>query len=116
MATRLFYLKRFDDAIPAFQQARADPKLKNDAQILLGRSFLEVGFVDEAIETLHGVIVDYEIKGDDRSKEMYYWEGRAQEEKGDVGQALKRYSQVFQWESTYRDVQTRIRALRAKKK
>ena len=116
MATRLFYLKRFDDAIPAFQQARADPKLKNDAQILLGRSFLEAGFIDEAIETLHGVIDDYQIKGDDRSKEMYYWEGRAQEEKGDVDQALKRYSQVFQWESTYRDVQARIRALRVKKK
>lgn len=116
MATRLFYLKRFDEAIPAFQLARADPKLKNDAQILLGRSFLEAGFVDEAIDTLHSVIEEYQLKGDERSKEMYYWEGRAQEEKGDIDQALKRYSQVFQWESTYRDVQVRIRNLRKKKK
>jgi tetratricopeptide (TPR) repeat protein len=116
MATRLFALKRYDEAIPAFQQSRADPKLKNDARILLGRAFLDAGFVDEAIDTLREVIEEYQLKGDDRSKEMYYWEGRAQEEKGDIEQAIKRYSQVFQWESTYRDVQARIRNLRPKKK
>ena len=116
VATRLFALKRYDEAIPVFQQARAEPKLKNDARILLGRAFLESSFVDEAIDTLREVIEEYQLKGDDRSKEMYYWEGRAQEEKGDIDMALKRYSHVFQWESTYRDVQTPIRALRAKKK
>jgi hypothetical protein len=54
------------------------------------------------------------LKGDDRSKEMYYWQGRAYEEKGTDDMAIKRYSQVAQWEFTYRDVQQRIRALRGK--
>ena len=116
MATRLFDLRRFDEAIPAFQQARNDPKIKNDASIYLGRAFLESGFVDEAIETIQGVIDEYQLKGDDRSKEMYYWQGRAYEEKGTDDMAIKRYSQVAQWEFTYRDVQQRVRALRGKGK
>src|SRR5688572_16863888 len=43
MATRLFDLRRYDEAIPAFQQARNDPKLKSDASVYLGRAFLESG-------------------------------------------------------------------------
>ncbi|HEX2973364.1 MAG TPA: tetratricopeptide repeat protein [Tepidisphaeraceae bacterium] len=116
IAHRLFALKRFDEAIPMFQQARSDPKLKVDASVLLGRAFLEAGYPDEAADTLQSVMDEYEVKGDERSKEMYYWNGRALEEKGSLEQALKRFSQVAQWEFTYQDVQTRIKALRAKKK
>jgi tetratricopeptide (TPR) repeat protein len=116
MATRLFDLRRFDESIPALQQARSDPKLRVDASVYLGRAFLESGFVDEAVETIQAVIDDYQLKGDDRSKEMYYWQGRAYEEKGTFDMAIKRFSQVAQWEFTYRDVQQRIRALRAKVK
>src|SRR5205814_1136469 len=112
MALRLFYLKRYDEAIPVFQQARQDPKVKVEASIYLGRSFLEAGFVDEAIETLQAVIDEYQLKGDDRSKEMYYWQGRALEHKGNIDLAIKRYSQVAQWEFTYKDVQGRIKQLR----
>lgn len=115
IAERLFELERYDEAIPLFQQARQDPKLKVDGSIQLGRSFLSAGFVDEAIDTLQEVIEDYQLKGDDRSKELYYWQGRAHEEKGNIDPAIKRYSQVAQWEFTYRDVQQRIKALRAKK-
>ena len=96
-----------------FQQARQDPKVKVDASIALGRSFLEAGYLEEAIETLQAVIDEYQLKGDDRSKEMYYWQARALEQKGNVDLAIKRYSQVAQWEFTYKDVQTRIKQLRA---
>jgi TolA-binding protein len=113
MALRLFELKRYDEAIPAFQYARQDPKVKVDGSIALGRSFLEAGFIDEAIETLQVVIDEYQLKGDDRSKDMYYWQGRALEQKGNRDLAIKRYSQVAQWEFTYKDVQQRIKQLRA---
>ncbi|HEV2293791.1 MAG TPA: hypothetical protein VGR35_08035 [Tepidisphaeraceae bacterium] len=112
-AQRLFQLNRFDEAIPVFQQARQDPKFRGDAAIYLGRAFLESGFVDEAIDTLHDMIESYELKGDAKSKEMYYWYGRALELKADLPAALKAYSQVFQWESSFRDVQVRIRRLRS---
>ena len=112
-AARMFALRRFDEAIPLLQHARQDPKIKTDATITLGRAFLETGFVDEAIETLQGVIDEYQLKGDDRSKLMNYWQGRAFEEKGQFDQAIKRYSQVAQWEFKYKDVQGRIKSLRS---
>jgi len=112
MAVRLFQLERYQDAIPVFQQARQDPRFRSDAGIALGRAFLESGFIDESIDTLHDLIETYELKGDAKSKEMYYFYGRGLEQKSDTAAALKAYSQVFQWDANYRDVQARIRRLR----
>jgi TolA-binding protein len=113
VAQRLFLLSQFGDAIPAFQAVRSDPKYKYDASTLLGRSFLEAGFIDEAADTLRAIIEEYVNKGDAKSKEMYYWFARSQEQLGDRQTALKAYSQVAQWEFKYRDVQDRIKNLRA---
>jgi tetratricopeptide (TPR) repeat protein len=112
-ARRLFLLRRYDEAIPLLQQSRQDPKLKIDGSVWLGCAFLEAGYADEAVETLQGVIDEYQIKGDDRAKWMYYSQGRAFEAKGNMEMAIKRYSQVTQWEFTYRDVQLRIKRLRS---
>jgi tetratricopeptide (TPR) repeat protein len=113
MAKRLFELGRFDEAIPVFQHVRNDPKYRVDATSYLGRAFLENKFVDEAVETLKASIEDYQLRGDEKSKEMYYWYARALEEKPDTAAAIKSFSQVAQWDFNYRDVQQRIRALRA---
>jgi tetratricopeptide (TPR) repeat protein len=112
-AQRLFQLNRFDEAIPIFQQARQDPKYRGDAVIALGRAFLESGFIDEAIDTLHDAIESYALKGDAKSKDMYYWYGRSLELKGDLPAAIKSFSQVFMWDANFRDVQARIRRLRS---
>ena len=112
VATRMFALGQFSDAIPVFQQARQDPKFRTDAAILLGRSFLEAGFIEEAGETLREVIEGYVNKGDPKSLEMYYWWARSMEQQGDRAVALKAYSQVAQWNFNYRDVQARIKNLR----
>lgn len=111
-ARRLFLLERYSEAIPMFQTARQDPKIRVEASTYLGRAFLEAGFVDEAADTLRALIDEYQIKGDARSKEMYYWYGRALETRNDVQAALKAYSQVAQWDFNYRDVQSRIKKLR----
>jgi len=113
VATRMFVLGMFNEAIPAFQQVRTDPKYRTDAAIALGRSFLEAGYVDEAVDTLREVIETYVNKGDLKSKEMYYWWARAVEQQGDRAVALKAYSQVAQWDFNYRDVQSRIKNLRS---
>jgi Flp pilus assembly protein TadD len=113
VATRMFVLGMFNEAIPAFQQVRSDPKYRTDAAIALGRSFLEAGYVDEAVDTLREVIESYVNKGDLKSKEMYYWWARAVEQQGDRPVALKAYSQVAQWDFNYRDVQARIKNLRS---
>jgi tetratricopeptide (TPR) repeat protein len=112
MGKRLFALARFDETIAIFQEVRNDPKYRVAASVNLGRSFLEAGFTDEAVETLAAIIADYQIKGDEKSKEMTYWYARSQELKGETQLALKSYSQVFQWDAKYRDVQARIKQLR----
>lgn len=112
VATRMFALGQFSDAIPTFQQVRQDPKFRTDAAILLGRSFLEAGFVEEATDTLRNAVEEYVNKGDQKSLEMYYWWARSMEQQGDRPAALKAYSQVAQWNFNYRDVQARIKNLR----
>jgi tetratricopeptide (TPR) repeat protein len=113
MAKRLFTLQRFSEAIPVLQTARQDPKVRAEATIFLSRSFLEASFVDEAVETMRALIEDYPVKGDVKSKEMYYWYARALEQQNDTGSAIKAYSQLAQWDFNYRDVQTRIKRLRS---
>lgn len=112
IATRLYALGRYDEAIPVLQQVRSDPKFRIDATVYLGRAFLESQFLEEAIDTLKAVIEEYPIGDDDRAKNMHYWLGRALEQQGDTAQAIKEYSRVAQIEFTYRDVQQRIRKLR----
>ena len=112
---RFFLLEQFDEAIPMLQQSSNDAKLREEAGVLLGRSFLQAGYVPEAVETLKGRIDSYTIEGDDKSKMMYYWYGRALEQNENLEEATKAYSQIAQWDFGYRDVQTRIKELRAKK-
>ncbi|HZK80464.1 MAG TPA: hypothetical protein VFC46_05335 [Humisphaera sp.] len=114
IAERMFYLRQYTDVIPVLQQCRNDPKYRAPAGTLLGRAFLEAGFGDEAVDTIRGVIDDYPARGDDRYKDMIYWYGRALEVKGDTETALKQYSLVAQMEFKYKDVQDRIKRLRAK--
>ena len=100
-------------AIPLFQQVRQDPKYRSEAAVSLGRAFFESGFADEAVDTLHAAREAYQLKGDAKDKDMTYWYGRSLELKGDIPAALKAYSQVFMIDSNYRDVQSRIKTLRA---
>ncbi len=113
IAVRLSQLKRFDEAIPYFQQLRQDPKYKIEASTELGKAFLQAGFTDEAVDTLAAVIADYPGRGDAKSIEMTYIYGRALELKKELQAASKAYSQVAQWSFNYKDVQARIKKLRA---
>lgn len=109
---RLYALQRYSDAIPIFQTARQDPKIKTDATTLLARSFFEAGFIDEAVDTLRAQIEEYQLKGDARSKDMYYWYARSLAAANEIQQALKAFSQVAQWDFNFRDVQQWIKKLR----
>jgi tetratricopeptide (TPR) repeat protein len=112
-AIRLYQLEHFSEAIPILQKARNDPKYRIDATVILGRAFLDAGYVDEAIDTLRDLIESYELKGDTKSTDMTYWFGRALEQKGDTPAALQAFSRVAQWNFNYRDVQQRIKKLRS---
>lgn len=116
VANRMVALGRYTDAIPLFQQAVNDPKLRHLATLSLGKTFLEAEFPDEAADTLKGLIESYPAitAGDDMAKQVMYWHGRALESKGDIAEALKSYSQVVKWDFNYGDTQKRMKELRAK--
>ncbi|HEY0008491.1 MAG TPA: tetratricopeptide repeat protein [Tepidisphaeraceae bacterium] len=113
MARRLIQLQRYPEAIPLLQQSVQDPKLRTDATVELGRAFLEAEFYDEAVDTLKGLTETYQLQ-DAKAKEIWYWYGRSLEKRGDNPDAIKCYSKVTMWDFNYRDVQVRIKALRAK--
>lgn len=113
LGRRMFMLGRFEEAISVFQQVRMDPKYRIQASTLLGRAFLQAQFVDEAVDTLSEAIQGYSVRGDEKSIEIYYYYANALEQKGDIPAAIKTYSQVAQWNFNYRDVQQRIKRLRA---
>ena len=111
-AKRLFELRRFDEAIPAFQQSANDPKHRAEAAIYLGRSFYEAGFPDEAAQVLDTAINEYPNRNDEKSKQLFYWRGRALEAMNEIEAALKHFSQVAQWQFGYEDVNQRVKKLR----
>lgn len=112
IAKRMFVLRQFNDAIPIFQHVRNDPKNRAEATIYLAMAFLESNYLDEADETLDALIKEYPVKGDSKSKQMYYWRARVLEQKNQTTEAIKHYSQVAQWDFNYLDVQSRIKRLR----
>jgi tetratricopeptide (TPR) repeat protein len=118
VAKRYVKLERYTDAIPLFQYAVNDPKLRVPASIELGKTFLEAEFPDEAADTLGGLIESYSAisAGDELAKEIMYWHGRSLEAKGDIPAALKSFSQVVKWDFNYRDTQKRMKELRAQPK
>ena len=114
MARRQIQLGHYIEAIPLLQQAVADAKLRVDGTVELGKAFLAADFLDEAVDTLHGLTESYQGVGDTKAKQIYYWYGRSLEQRGDTPEAIKAYSKVAMWDFNYLDVQARIKALRTK--
>jgi tetratricopeptide (TPR) repeat protein len=115
IADRMSQLGRYIEAIPLYQAARQDPKLRMTASLKLGRTFLAAEFAEEATDTLKELMELYPAisTGDDTAKEIYYWHGRSLETSKDIPNALKSFSQIVKWDFNYRDVQERIKKLRA---
>lgn len=111
---RLFQAKRFDEAIPIFQQARNDPKNRTPCSYYVGRCFYEKEYYDQAIDVLKTAIQGYEMEGDAMSKDLHYWLGRAYEAAGNKADAMKVYGQIIQWDYDFKDVRQRMDNLRGK--
>jgi tetratricopeptide (TPR) repeat protein len=111
-ARRLFTGRKYDEAIPVFQAARNDPKNQVICNVFIGRSFFEKKYYPQATDIFRETIEGYEIEGDERSKEMHYWLGRSLEAAGQGAEAGKVYGQLIQWDYNYRDVRSRLDALR----
>jgi len=109
---RLLGNKRYDEAIPLFQEAQRDPRRKITAMDKIGYCFFLKGWFADAIDVLTQAIDSYEIKDDSIAKELRYNLGRAYEENGDTDKALEIFRKIAQVDFAYKDVSQRVDKLR----
>jgi tetratricopeptide (TPR) repeat protein len=72
LGKRLYQAGRVDDAIGAFQQAKADPKQRAASHMFLGSCYLHKGWQDEAVETLNEGIEHHPLDDDKLALDMRY--------------------------------------------
>ena len=101
LASALFKAERWDDAIPLFQEAQNEPKYRTRSKLLMGRSFFEREIFEQAAAVLQEVNDEYEVAGDDLSKELMYWLGRSLEQDGRIGQAVSAYGKLLRQDYNY---------------
>ena len=105
---RLIKAGRFDDAIPLFQSARADPRNRTACGMYLGRCFYRKGYFSQAIAALEQELGEYEFSDDELAKSMLYWLGRSQESGGQIEAARETYGKILQLDYNYRDVRVKL--------
>ncbi|MGA1979108.1 MAG: hypothetical protein ABSG99_00875 [Sedimentisphaerales bacterium] len=112
---RLVRDKRYDEAIPLFQEAQRDPRHKISAMNKIGFCFFMKGWFADAIEVFTRAIDSYEIKDDSIAKELRYNLARSYQEQGDTEKALEIYHKIAQLDFAYKDIRQQIDKLRGKK-
>jgi len=111
-AIRLLGNRRYDEAIPLFQEAQRDPRRKIAAMDKIGYCFFLKGWFADAIDVLTQAIDSYEIKDDGLAKELRYNLGRAYQENSDTDKALEIFRKIAQIDFAYKDVSQRVDKLR----
>lgn len=112
LAERFRKTKQHAKAIPLYQQASADSRLKEDALVWLGECFvrdnkLELGKrqFEKAVDSLNAA------DKPDAYKLAHYWLGRIFEKAGRNDDADHHYTEILSVDYSYRDVQERLEKL-----
>ncbi|MBN1392770.1 MAG: tetratricopeptide repeat protein [Sedimentisphaerales bacterium] len=111
---RLVRNKKYDDAIPLFQEAQRDPRHKISAMNQIGICFFMKGWFADAIEVFTRAIDAYDIEDDSIAKEMRYNLARCYQQQGDNEKALELYRKIAQLDYAYKDIRQQIDKLRDK--
>lgn len=101
LGSALFQSKEYEEAIPLLQEASADPRSRVRARLMIGRAFFESASFTQAAEVLNEALESYDVSGDNVSKEMLYWIGRANEAGGNVEEALATYGKLLRQDYNY---------------
>jgi tetratricopeptide (TPR) repeat protein len=115
-AVRLMRGKRYNEAIPLFQDAQKDPRRKIASMDKIGYCFFLKGWYADAVDVFLRAIQSYEINDDGIAKDLRYNLARAYEEQGDKEKAFDLYRKIAQMDFSYKDVSERVDRLRAEPK
>lgn len=120
LGKRLYAAQRVDDAIGAFQQAKADPKQRAASHMYLGSCYIHKGWLDEAIETLKEGLANYPTQEDRLGMDMQYLLMDAYEKSAEkhsnlehAQEAQRVASKILQTNISFRDIRKRIDQIKA---
>ena len=105
-------VRKFQLAIPLFQQARSDPRLKGESLIRLGKCFYYDGKPALAVRQYEAAMP--ELKFEDKPdvyKDLYHVAGRLYEELKNVKAAEEAYQKVLEVDYSFRDTVDRLNKL-----
>ena len=114
LGSRLIRKKKYDEAIPLFQEAQKDPRHKISSMDKIGLCFFYKGWFADAIDIFMQAIDAYEIKDDGVAKDLRYNLARSYEQQGNTEKSLEIYRKIAQLDFGYRDVRRRVDKLRSK--
>ena len=119
LGKRLYQAGKVDEAIGAFQQAKADPKHRAAAHEHLGTCYIQKGWYEEAIDTLRTGVDMHPDESDRLGLELRYLlmdvlerNARQNSNAEQAREAQKVASQILQTKIDYRDIQQRIEKIR----
>jgi tetratricopeptide (TPR) repeat protein len=111
LATRFFAAKRYDDAIPLFQQAQADGRCRTESRMYIGRCFYEKKFYEQAEGVLRKAFEELETKESLVAMELQYWLARSLEAADKAAEAKEVYGHLIQLDYNFQDARQRLEKL-----
>lgn len=115
LGKRLYMSGKFDDAIGAFQQAKADPKRRALSHEFLGRCYIHKEYLDEAIDTLRQGLEAHKIPDDRLAQDLNYLKmdahiklARKNRDAEHAMEAQQIASKIFQADINFRDIRARM--------
>jgi tetratricopeptide (TPR) repeat protein len=101
-----------DDAIKEFQTSRNDPKCAVRSTSMLGICYMEKGLYPLAIDSFRSALNNIE------TRDEAYWGAKfdlatAYEKNGNLKDAYAIYSEIFGWDSKFRQVSEKLNALKS---
>jgi tetratricopeptide (TPR) repeat protein len=109
LATVLFQIEQYKEAIPELQQAKSNPHIRGKALLMLGRCFERLKMNDLAINAFNDAIK--EITGfNNEKKELLYELGLVYEKTGRKEEYLNCMKEIYNNDYGYRDVAGRVEA------
>lgn len=111
LGRRLFAIRRFDEAIPLFQQAQADVRSRGESRLYMGRCFYEKKFYDQAATTFRTGIAEVDSATGRLVMDLHYWLGRTLEAANDPTEARNVYGHLIQLDYNFRDARQRMEKL-----
>jgi tetratricopeptide (TPR) repeat protein len=104
--------KQFDQAIPLFQDARNDPRLKVASIDKIGLCFLLKGWYEDAIDIFNEALKECQVQDTAIAKDIRYNLARAYEANNQIEKAVEFYRKLAQTDFSYKDVSQRLDKLR----